>query len=519
MASVIGSPTRAPSQDAGASFRAAPAVAAALAAIAILAAYAPIVASIVAIWRRSETFAHGFVVVPIALWLAWRKRREIAAVPAKPWTPGLVLVGAAGAAWLVTASAEVLGLNQFALAFMVQAAIVTVVGLQVARAAAFPLLFVLFAVPAGELLVPTLIDWTADFTVAALRLSGVPVFREANHFVIPSGAWSVVEACSGLRYLIASFMIGVVYAAIAYRSPWRRAAFIAASILVPILANWLRAYIIVMIGHLSDNRLAVGVDHLIYGWVFFGLVMGLLFWIGSTWSEREPASAEDVPAHPAHATHAARPAAAFFVAAAAAVAVAVPWRPVFASIERPPSAVVPQLARLAGGGGFVPAEREAPAWTPSYKGQAAVLRQSFERDGAAAWLYVAYYRNQAKGRELVTSGNQLVGIADHRWREVERSTATVTFDGRDAQARRSTISGPRERLVAYSLLWVDGTLTSSEYAAKALLSWSKLRGGAGDAALVVVYARDDRSADVAAAALRALSPELATMLAQARERR
>jgi len=39
---------------------------------------------------------------------------------------------------------------------------------------------------------------------------------------------------------------------------------------VPIIANWLRAYMIVMIGHLSGNKLAVGVDHLIYGWLFFG---------------------------------------------------------------------------------------------------------------------------------------------------------------------------------------------------------------------------------------------------------
>ena len=53
--------------------------------------------------------------------------------------------------------------------------------------------------------------------------------------------------------------------------------FIAASIVVPIVANWLRAYMIVMIGHLSNNKYAVGVDHLIYGWVFFGVVMMLLF--------------------------------------------------------------------------------------------------------------------------------------------------------------------------------------------------------------------------------------------------
>jgi exosortase len=108
-------------------------------------------------------------------------------------------------------------------------------------------------------------DRTADFTVAAIRASGVPVHREGNYFLIPSGRWSIVEACSGLRYLIASFMVGCLYAYLSYRSPVRRATFIAASIVVPIVANWLRAYMIVMHGHLPSNRIAVGDDHFISG--------------------------------------------------------------------------------------------------------------------------------------------------------------------------------------------------------------------------------------------------------------
>ena len=113
----------------------------------------------------------------------------------------------------------------------------------------------------------------------------MPIFREGNFLTIPSGTWSIVEACSGLRYLIASFMVGSLFAYLSYRSPIRRAAFVAASLAVPIVANWVRAYMIIMLGHLTSNRLAVGADHLIYGWVFFGVVMVLLFWIGAKWRE------------------------------------------------------------------------------------------------------------------------------------------------------------------------------------------------------------------------------------------
>ena len=500
------------------------AIAAALAAIGILLAHAGTVVSIVAIWRRSETFAHGFVVVPIALWLAWRKRDEIAAVAARPWLPALAVVAAMGGLWLVSVAAEVVGVRQYALAFMVLAGIVAVVGPAVARAAALPLLFVLFAVPAGEFLLPILIDWTADFTVWALRASGVPVFREANHFVIPSGNWSVVEACSGLRYLIASLMIGVVYAAVSYRSAWRRAAFIAASILVPIVANWLRAYMIVMIGHLSDNTLAVGVDHIIYGWVFFGVVMALLFWVGSFWAEPgTPAAAGRGPIAPTRSARAstdAVPAVRFFGTAAAAIVLSAIWLP-FAGLATPaPSTIAPQLAPVVPPGGWSSTAVSASDWTPGFTGESAKLRQWFERQDAVVGLHVVYYRNQAKGRELVTSGNQLVPQGAFRWREVDVRPASVAFAGAPVVARRTLVSDARHgRIVAYSLYWVDGTPTGSDLEAKARLARSRLSGGSGDAALIVFFAPEQAGAEPALEAIAALSPAVSRMLEAARSTR
>src|SRR5690606_22417596 len=88
-------------------------------------------------------------------------------------------------------------------------------------------------------------------------------------------------------YLIASITLGALYAYLTYRSWKRRLLFVIAAMIVPVFANGGRAYMIVMIAHLSDMKLALGVDHYIYGWVFFGLVMLLLFWIGSFWREDE----------------------------------------------------------------------------------------------------------------------------------------------------------------------------------------------------------------------------------------
>lgn len=118
-----------------------------------------------------------------------------------------------------------------------------------------------------------------------LRLSGLSVYREGHFFTLTSGSWSVVDACSGISYLIASITLGFVFAYLNYVSYWKRGLFMLLSCIVPIVANGFRAYIIVMIGHLSDMTLAVGVDHLVYGGVFFGLVMLLLFYLGSFWRD------------------------------------------------------------------------------------------------------------------------------------------------------------------------------------------------------------------------------------------
>ena len=252
----------------------------------LLAWYGDTAQSMVAIWQRSETFAHGFLIVPISAWMIWRRRHDLAALDLRPNFLVLPLLALVGFGWLLGELAGAGVVQQYALVLMIPLLVWTILGNAVVRALAFPLFFLLFAVPFGEFLLPPLMEYTADFTVFALRLTGIPVYREGLFFTLPSGSWSVVEACSGLRYLIASLTLGCLYAYLTYRSfGAARDLHCRFSVIVPIVANWLRAYMIVMIGHLSGMKYAVGIDHLIYGWLFFGVVMLILFWVGSFWRE------------------------------------------------------------------------------------------------------------------------------------------------------------------------------------------------------------------------------------------
>jgi exosortase A len=189
-----------------------------LALLAPFALYFGTVRSIVSIWNSSETFAHGYVILPISLWLIWRRRANFSLYPPQPYAPALVLLALLGAGWLAAQLGEVQVVSQYTFVAMFPVAALALLGPRLAGSLAFPLLFLLFSVPFGEVFVGPLIQFTADFTVAAVRATGIPVLRSGTRFELPTGNWSVVEACSGVRYLISSITLGCLYAYLTYRS-------------------------------------------------------------------------------------------------------------------------------------------------------------------------------------------------------------------------------------------------------------------------------------------------------------
>ena len=136
----------------------------------ILLLYRDTAMTMVGIWWRSETFAHAFLVLPISLWLVWRQREQLAALTPRA-QPGVLLpLLAASVVWLLSDLVVVNAASQFAFVAMLVLAVPAVLGFEIALAILFPLLFLFFAVPFGEFMLPAMMEWTADFTVFALQV-------------------------------------------------------------------------------------------------------------------------------------------------------------------------------------------------------------------------------------------------------------------------------------------------------------------------------------------------------------
>lgn len=255
----------------------------------------PSISHMMSVWMNSKTYEHCFLILPISLWLVWREREAIRRAPLTvSWIASVSLI-IPSILWLTGRAAGFGLFEHVATVLSLQLLLWAILGTAIARWLWFPLLFLFFAVPFGESLIPRLQITTADLSVWLLNLSHIPVYREGLYITIPNGRFYVAEACSGIRFLMSSVALGTLFAYLQFTKTYKRILFVAFSFVFPILANGIRAYGIVLIGYLSDMKYAAGADHLIYGWVFFSLIIMVIFFTASLFSDAERPSTLPLP--------------------------------------------------------------------------------------------------------------------------------------------------------------------------------------------------------------------------------
>lgn len=441
--------------------------------------------SMVSIWYRSETFAHGFIIVPITLWLVWEKRRQLQALSPQPEYRVLVLLAGAGFVWLAGYLVNAQVVQQLALVSILILALWSVLGNRITWLLAFPLGFLFFAVPMGEDLVPPLMELTATVTVYLIKLSGIPVYREGLFFSLPSGDWSVVEACSGVRYLIASVTLGTLYAYLTYTSLKKRLLFILAATIVPIIANSLRAYMIVMLGHISDMQIATGVDHLIYGWLFFGIVMLIMFSIGAIWRDSEPST----PATSRErASEAGRGRGSQIASLVAVIMCSGIWPLLAVSMEsRAPEIMADEtliLPQRIGDWNSGPAE--GIDWRPEFQNATQVSHRLYQNGNDRILLSVGQYSSRTRDSELINSQNLLLKESEKAWRITGREKTVLNLEGEPVGVDRFLLKGRSGAYQVYSWYRIGYHYTASRYKGKLLEAFYRLTFGRQDSARIVI---------------------------------
>jgi exosortase A len=374
----------------------------------ILALFARDSAAMAAIWWESSTFNHCLLIVPIIAWLVAQRRAELARLTPAAWWPGLLLVGAGALGWLLGEAGGIAFARHLGLVLMLQGAVIACLGKAAARGLAFPLFYALFLVPVGEELVPAMQTLTAQMTSGLLAITGVPAHLEGVFITTPTGYFEVAEACAGVKFLIAMAAFGALVANVCFRSWPRRIAFMAVSIVVPIVANGIRAWGTIYVAHRSgSNEFAASFDHVVYGGIFFAIVIALILGIGWRFFDRgvnDPwFDAGRLQPEAPRGARLGHVAAILLLIAVLPVA----WSTLVTAAGAravPAEIVMPELP----GWRRVP-QGEGRAWQPHFAG-ADRVRIAHYRDGQgrAVDLAIIVFASQSEGRELVGYGQGAV---------------------------------------------------------------------------------------------------------------
>jgi exosortase A len=241
-------------------------------------------------WWNSSTYNHMLLVPLMVGWLIAQRHEDVLRFHPAAWLPGLGGVGLALLVWVLGALSGFDLLRQAAVVALLPATVLLLLGPRIFAGLLFPLFFMAFMVPSGDEFVPALQTITAALTVTLVRLSNIPAAIDGVFIDTPAGLFEVAEACSGVKFLIAMLALGAFVAHVGFRSWRRRAAFLALCVVAPILANGVRAFATIWAAQYVGAERAGGIDHLIYGWIFFALVIALVLGLSWRWFDR-PADA------------------------------------------------------------------------------------------------------------------------------------------------------------------------------------------------------------------------------------
>jgi exosortase A len=440
-------------------------------------------------WWNISTYNHCLLIVPILYYLVQQRQEELAKLTPEIWLPGLLLTGLASLGWLLGEAAGVALARHLGLLMMLQGAVVTLLGPTVARGLIFPLGFSFFLVPFGEEFVPFLQMVTAKLSMVFLGWADIPAFIDGVFISTPTSYFEVAEACSGIKFLIAMLAYGALVSNICFYSWKRRILFMIAAVIVPVLANGIRAFGTMYIAHHTTLDFAAGFDHVFYGWFFFAFVLILVMAIGWPFFDRkidDPMIDGDALSRKQKRRATEQKPVKVMAAMAAIMLLPVLWTSALAAQESP----VPDKIALPVVAGWERVDYQPLyAWQPVFDRSSHQLfgRYRNASTGMEVDLSIAVYDRQEEGREIVGYGQGAL-VPNTRW------SWNRDLDAPEGAAAVELIApGPVVRDVV-SFYRIGGKLTGSGSVVKLETLKSKILGGPQQAVAILVSSETNREA-------------------------
>lgn len=426
--------------------------------LASVAAFWPSMDALATLWSHPErrTYQHGYLIVALALWLLFRSRQRVVALAGGPSPPLIALAAAGSLCWLVAFRAGLQVVHVLLWPMILWAAMTGVLGLRAGKVLLAPVAYLYFALPVWDALIPLLQHATVIANQALGALVGVPMLIEGTYVHIPEGSFEIAGGCSGLNYFIVGIAIAALLGEINQDGTRRRLLLLALGGGLAIISNWIRVFIIIYAGHVSDmTHYLVRVDHYNFGWVLYAFVLAAFFLIARRLPESEsgraPVRAQGAPKQPR-----------LIAIAATFMGLASGWLVSgAASLGGAESdARLQQTGILDVDASLFDRWQPAPAmgdWVPVFPGADAESLVDYWRDEQRITVYTATYLRQAQGRELIGHDSRVEGAGVGKLARVGTRAAAGLHGVRVAEAEWRNEAGSR------ALLWWTYRIGSRDF--------------------------------------------------------
>jgi exosortase A len=421
--------------------------------------------SLMELWNDTSktTYTHGYVIAGLVVWLILRRRQRLAW---EPWSPSILaalLVAATGVAWIVAVRSGIEIVHQLLLLALLWLSVWAVFGRRIAVTLALPIGYLIFAIPVWDQVNSLLQAGTVAAVQFFLKLSSIPAYVEGNFVHLAAGVFEIAGGCSGIHFYIVSLAVATLYGEIGRDSLKTRLSLIGLAAGLALLTNWLRVYIIVVAGHLTNmQHYLVRVEHYQFGWVVFAVMMTLFFLIARRFA---PAVTSDSGAPADSSTRGVSFGLGLAIATLAVLAVPC-WE-----LARPvqPAALSADAVLPGAPSGWSQVATESSQWNPVFEGADRIARGEYAgADDRRVEAFVASYALQHQNKELVAYGNSLIGPG-------EGTIVSVARTGTTAPAKELIVNGPRERAVIRYYYRIGGLRTDRGIVAQLSYGLSAIR--------------------------------------------
>ena len=252
-------------------------------AVATLVAYSPTIVSLAKGPWQTEQEGHGPLIIAAALWLVWQLRKQISTTPISPapimgW---LALLGGLALMFL-SRTQDVLTTEALSILPVIVGEVLLLAGWPMLRTLAFPIAFLVFAVPAPDWMIDSLTVplkvFISDAVTQLLYALGYPIAQNGVMIMIGGYQLLVKDACSGMNSIFALSAIGLFYVYVfRWDSKLRGAILLTTIIPITILANFFRVLALVLIAYYGGVELIDGFIHDFTGIALFVMAIILMF--------------------------------------------------------------------------------------------------------------------------------------------------------------------------------------------------------------------------------------------------